>query len=70
MAPEAASGAAAVCEAGGSLPGREMLRSLTPVEKAKVSARTKAKAARKQTAEGLPVHSLRTLLADPRHAQD
>ena len=36
----------------------------SPVEKAQVSARTKAKAARKSTAEGLPVHSLRTLLAD------
>ena len=36
----------------------------SPVEKAQVSERTKAKAARKQTAEGLPVHSLRTLLAD------
>ena len=36
----------------------------SPVEKAQVSARTKAKAARKRTAEGLPVHSFRTLLAD------
>ncbi len=36
----------------------------SPVEKAQVSARTKAKAARKRTAEGFPVHSLRTLLAD------
>ena len=36
----------------------------SPVEKAQVSARTKAKAARKRTAEGLPVHSLQTLLAD------
>ena len=36
----------------------------SPVEKAQVSERTKAKAARKQTAEGFPVHSLRTLLAD------
>ncbi len=44
-------------------PGARALRT-SPVEKAKVSARTKAKAARKQTAEGLPVHSLRTLLAD------
>ena len=44
-------------------PGARALRT-SPVEKAKVSARTKAKAARKQTADGLPVHSLRTLLAD------
>ena len=36
----------------------------SPVEKAQVSERTKAKAASKQTAEGFPVHSLRTLLAD------
>ncbi len=36
----------------------------SPVQKAQVSARTKAKAARKRTAEGLPVHNLQTLLAD------
>ena len=36
----------------------------SPVKKAQVSERTKAKAASKRTAEGLPVHSLRTLLAD------
>ncbi len=36
----------------------------SPVKKAQVSARAKAKAARKRTAEGLPVHSLQTLLAD------
>ena len=36
----------------------------SPVEKAQVSARTKTKAARKRTAEGIPVHRLRTLLAD------
>ena len=34
------------------------------MEKAHVSGRTKARAASKQTAEGSPVHSLRTLLAD------
>ena len=44
-------------------PGARALRT-SPVEKAKVSARTKAKVASKQTADGLPVHSLRTLLAD------
>ena len=36
----------------------------SPVEKAQVSASTKAKAASKQTPEGLPVHSFQTLLAD------
>ena len=36
----------------------------SPVEKAQVSERTKAKAARKRTADGLPGHSLWTLLAD------
>ena len=36
----------------------------SPVEKAQASERTKAKAGRKRTADGLPVHSLRTLLAD------
>ena len=34
------------------------------MEKAQVSASTKAKAASKQTPEGLPVHSFQTLLAD------
>ncbi len=36
----------------------------SPVEKAQVSASTKAKAASKQTPEELPVHSFQTLLAD------
>lgn len=36
----------------------------SPVENAQVSERTKAKAASKRTAEGFPVHSLRTLLVD------
>ncbi len=36
----------------------------SPVEQAQVSASTKAKAASKQTPEGLPVHSFQTLLAD------
>ena len=36
----------------------------SPVEKAQVSASTKAKAASKQTPEGLPGHSFQTLLAD------
>ena len=36
----------------------------SPVEQAQVSASTKAKAAGKQTPEGLPVHSFQTLLAD------
>ncbi len=36
----------------------------SPVAKAQVSERTKAKADSKRTAEGFPVHSLRTLLAD------
>ena len=36
----------------------------SPVEKAQVSESTEAKAASKRTPEGLPVHSLRTLLAD------
>ncbi len=36
----------------------------TPVEKAEVSESAKAKAASKQTPDGLPVHSFRTLLAD------
>ena len=36
----------------------------TPVEPAQVSARAKRKAATKTTAEGLPVHSFPTLLAD------
>ena len=58
MAPAAASGAAAVRGGG---PGA--LRQ-SPVEKAQVSASTKAKAASKQTPEGLPVHSFQTLLAD------
>ena len=34
------------------------------MEKAQVSASTKAKAASKQTPEGLPGHSFQTLLAD------
>ena len=34
------------------------------MEKAQVSERTKAKAARKRTTDGLPVQSLRTLLAN------
>jgi hypothetical protein len=34
------------------------------VQKAQVSERTKTKTGRKRTADGLPVHSLRTLLAD------
>ena len=36
----------------------------SPVEKAQVSERTKAKAARKRTTDGLPVQSFRTLLAN------
>ena len=36
----------------------------SPVEKAQVSERTKAKAARKRTTDGLPVQSFQTLLAD------
>ena len=36
----------------------------TPVEKAEVSESARAKAAAKQTPDGLPVHSFRTLLAD------
>ena len=36
----------------------------SPVEPAQVSDSTQAKAASKQTADGLPVHSLTTLLAD------
>ena len=43
--------------------GARVLRQ-SPVEKAQVSASTKAKAASKQTPEGLPVHSFQTLLAD------
>ena len=43
--------------------GARALRT-SPVEKAQVSERTKAKVARKQTADGLPVQSFRTLLAD------
>ena len=43
--------------------GARALRN-SPVEKAQVSERTKAKAARKLTADGLPVQSLRTLLAN------
>ena len=43
--------------------GTRALRT-SPVEKARVSERTKAKAERKQTADGLPVQSFRTLLAD------
>ena len=43
--------------------GARALRT-SPVEKAQVSDRTKAKVARKQTADGLPVQSFRTLLAD------
>ena len=39
-------------------------RRSTPVEKAEVSESAKAKAASKQTPDGLPVHSFRTLLAD------
>ncbi len=38
-------------------------RRKTPVEKAQVSESTEAKAASKRTPDGLPVHSLRTLLA-------
>ena len=36
----------------------------SPVEKAQVSERTKAKAARKKTADGLPVQRFQTLLAN------
>ncbi len=36
----------------------------SPVEKAQAGAGTQAKTASKQTPEGLPVHSLKTLLAD------
>ena len=43
--------------------GARALRT-SPVQKAQVSERTKTKAGRKRTADGLPVHSLRTLLAD------
>ena len=43
--------------------GARVLRQ-SPVEKAQVSASTKAKAASKQTPEGLPVHRFQTLLAD------
>ena len=43
--------------------GARALRT-SPVQKAQVSERTKAKAARKQKVEGLPVRSFRTLLTD------
>ncbi len=47
--------------------GREAARAArnTPVGKAEVPARAKAKAGTKRTPDGLPVHGLRTLPADP-----
>ena len=36
----------------------------TPVEKAEVSESARAKASSKQTPDGMPVHSFRTLMAD------
>ena len=46
--------------------GREAARAArsTPAEKAEVSGSARAKAAAKQTPDGMPVHSFRTLLAD------
>ena len=44
--------------------GGALTRRSTPVEKAKVSESARAKAASKQTPDGMSIHSFRTLLAD------